>query len=45
MMQSWPDKEDLVVLEVQTGTTTHSGQADISVFLVLVGFFILWCNC
>jgi hypothetical protein len=44
MMQSWPDKEDVVVLEVQTGTTTHSGQ-DICVFLVLVGFSILWCNC
>ncbi len=23
MMQSWPDKEDVVVLEVQTGTTTQ----------------------
>lgn len=43
MMQSWPDKEDFVVLKVQTGTTTHSGQVDICVFLVLVGF--LWCNC
>jgi hypothetical protein len=30
-----------VVLEVQTGTTTHSGEVDICVFLVLVGFFIL----